>query len=78
MGLHMKYFVLKPAGTDKYAVASRRAMSAYAQWIGNNAETDEEIKFAKELFQWVSREGQEAIVAKFDAEEKAKQEADDA
>ena len=50
--LHMKYFVLKPAGTDAYAVASRRAMLAYAKWIGGVGETD----FAKELTDWVDRE----------------------
>jgi hypothetical protein len=29
-GLLMKYFVLKPAGDDRYAAASRKAMRAYA------------------------------------------------
>ena len=32
-GLHMKYFVLKPEGTDAYAKASRKAMRAYATAI---------------------------------------------
>lgn len=32
-GLIMKYFVLKPTGTDEYARASRRAMFMYASSI---------------------------------------------
>ena len=32
-GLEMKYFVLKPSGTDAYAKASRIAMKAYANHI---------------------------------------------
>lgn len=32
-GLQMKYFVLKPAGNDEYAKASRAAMRQYARMI---------------------------------------------
>jgi hypothetical protein len=32
-GLEMKYFVLKPKGTDAYAEASRAAMCVYAKKI---------------------------------------------
>ena len=32
-GLVMKYFVLKPKGTDVYALASRRAIAMYAETI---------------------------------------------
>lgn len=32
-GLEMKYFVLKPAGEDAYAIASRTALKAYASAI---------------------------------------------
>lgn len=50
-GLQMKYFVLKPKGSDVYAKASRRAMRAYADMIqGDNKE------FADELRAWADRE----------------------
>jgi hypothetical protein len=32
-GLEMKYFVLKPKGSDEYALASRGAMRKYASLI---------------------------------------------
>lgn len=49
--LIMKYFVLKPAGDNAYAEASRLAMRAYATKIyGENAE------LAKELREWADRE----------------------
>lgn len=32
-GLKMKYFVVKPHGTDAYATASRAALRAYAESI---------------------------------------------
>ncbi len=32
-GLKTKYFVLKPNGTDPYAIASRAAITAYAESI---------------------------------------------
>jgi hypothetical protein len=50
-GLIMKYFVLKPRGTDKYAVASRNAMMAYADSI---YPFDREL--AVELINWVNVE----------------------
>ena len=55
-GLMMKYFVLKPAGTDLFARASRKAIRAYASMI---AEENEE--FANELRAWADSEFQAAI-----------------
>lgn len=54
--LRMKYFVLKPKGTDKYAEASRKAMRAYANHI---SKVNEEL--ADELREWASRESTAAI-----------------
>jgi len=50
-GLIMKYFVLKPKGTDQYAQASRKAMRAYATAIGG-----ENPQLKKELREWADRE----------------------
>lgn len=50
-GLLMKYFVLKPAGGDAYAVASRSAMRAYAFSV-----MDINAEFAGEILDWVRRE----------------------
>ena len=50
-GLHMKYFVLKPAGDSNYAIASRRALQAYAKWIA-----DENPDMASELLRWAHTE----------------------
>lgn len=60
-GLQMKYFVLKPKGTDEYAEASRRAMSAYADHI---EEFDPE--FARELSQWAVTETLRTERARFE------------
>ena len=49
--LQMKYFVLKPAGDDEFAEASRRAMQAYADHI-----EDEHSVFARKLSQWANNE----------------------
>lgn len=50
-GLVMKYFVLKPAGDDAYAKASRAAMRAYGNHIrGENHE------LCNELWEWAQRE----------------------
>jgi hypothetical protein len=49
-GLLMKYFVLKPAGNDWHAIASRSAMSHYAGFIWN-----ENPKLAEDLNKWVER-----------------------
>lgn len=50
-GLLMKYFVLKPAGGDAYAVASRAAMLTYAvSIVGTNPEMH------RELIEWIERE----------------------
>ncbi len=57
-GLLMKYFVIKPKGTDIYAKASRTAMHAYARII-----KEENPKFSKELATWASIEGAEAEFA---------------
>lgn len=50
-GLQTKYFVLKPAGDDDYAVASRAALKAYAKSIDcTNA------ILAHELYMWEIKE----------------------
>lgn len=50
-GLLMKYFVLKPHGTDQYARASRAAMRRYAKVIAGENPT-----LAKEITEWADRE----------------------
>ena len=49
--LFMKYFVLKPSGTDIYAMASREAMLAYAGVVRHEDEA-----LADRIEQWVSIE----------------------
>lgn len=44
----MKYFVLKPEGTDPYAKASREALVAYAESIKTH-----DPGLAEELWRWV-------------------------
>ena len=51
VGLLMKYFVLKPRGTDAYAQASQTAMYAYARAI-----KEENPVLAYELESWAARE----------------------
>jgi hypothetical protein len=51
MGLQMKYFVLKPKGTDAFARASRRAMLAYADTV-----ECEDKDLAQQLRRWVNVE----------------------
>lgn len=51
MPLQMKYFVLKPAGNDRYAHASRWAMKTYAVEI---AEVDPSL--SDSLMQWYNDE----------------------
>lgn len=46
--LYMKYFVLKPKGTDPYAKASREALVAYAESIKTH-----DPGLAEALWQWV-------------------------
>lgn len=48
MALEMKYFVLKPKGTDPYAAASRDALVAYAETI-----KDADPELADSLWRWV-------------------------
>lgn len=62
-GLMLKYFVLKPAGIDIYAQASRRAMRSYAALIQSDNE-----QFAKELRTWADEEFAKAIEAGMHAE----------
>ena len=50
-GLLMKYFVLKPRGTDVFARASRAAMRSYANYI-----RDENRTLSEELAKWADRE----------------------
>ncbi len=56
--LMMKYFVLKPAGTDIFAKASRRAMAHYASEI-----REEHPEFAAQIREWAAREGVNALEA---------------
>lgn len=49
--LYMKYFVLKPRGTDAYAEASRRAMAIYADSI-----MEENRSLSLDLIKWVQEE----------------------
>jgi len=56
MELEMKYFVLKPHGTDAAARASRNALRAYSQTMRSEGERD----FANSLMDWVEREAREA------------------
>lgn len=56
VGLIMKYFVLKPKGTDEYAEASRRAMYEYAKVIDNTNPL-----LAQELQHWANAEEVEAL-----------------
>jgi hypothetical protein len=54
-GLVMKYFVLKPAGDDVYAKASRMAMRKYAEAVAQaNPELTHQIR------DWVDQEHAEA------------------
>ena len=55
----MKYFVLKPEGTDAYAKASRKAMRAYALGIGSV-----NPKLADELLGWAGNEQMKAMEEK--------------
>ena len=82
-GLQMKYFVLKPAGNNKYAEASRKAMRAYSRHIASeNPELSEELKSWADT-EWVNTHPPElslqiginnmnALVKRIQAEEKAK------
>lgn len=54
-GLLMKYFVLKPAGDDVYARASRMAMLKYADVIKG-----ENPKLSAELKDWAAQKNAEA------------------
>ncbi len=54
-GLQMKYFVLKPAGDDPYAQASRNAMREYAKYIQG-----ENIELSHDLDMWAINEQGEA------------------
>ena len=55
-GLLMKYFVLKPGGTDTYAKASRAAMRAYAKMV--RAENPD---LSNELREWADREAEASL-----------------
>jgi len=65
-GLRAKYLVLKPSGTDAYAVASRKAMQTYALALAG-----ENDQFAKDLLDWVKLEEDQAGKIKTDAEKLA-------
>lgn len=54
-GLELRYFILKPKGISAHAIASRRAMAAYAESI-----LGENPQLAKELSEWVQRENADA------------------
>jgi len=57
-GLVMKFFVLKPRGTDLYAKASRCAMLRYADEV-----MDDDRQFALQIIKWVSDEEHRAECA---------------
>ena len=57
MGLEMKYFVLKPRGTDQYAKASRAAIRQYAKLI-----RDEDEVLYMSLMEWAQTETEKAGV----------------
>jgi len=63
-GLVLKYFVLKPHGTDAYAIASRAAMAQYANMI----RTIDPV-MASQLTYWVNEEQEKAIVNRDDSTE---------
>lgn len=65
-GLVMKYFVLKPAGDDVYAKASRTAMRKYADVI---AEDNQEL--AQQLRDWAGQEHAEHYARSLSPQEKA-------
>jgi len=48
VGLTMKYFVLKPYGTDPYAIASRKAIMEYSRSINKTNK-----KLSDDLCRWV-------------------------
>lgn len=56
-GLVMKYFVLKPGGTSKYAQASRRALHSFASFIRT-----ENPLLAEELLEWAKLESDRAFI----------------
>ena len=65
MSLQMKYFVLKPRSKkagDKYAMAARVAMRAYAEAI---RDTDPEL--AEELWAWTNKETQREETLEMDS-----------
>lgn len=59
-GLQMKYFVLKPKGATTHAVASRKALLAYAKVI---EAVDPE--FARDLRAWERREAAAQLLDQF-------------
>lgn len=58
-GLMMKYFVLKPKGTNVHAQASRKAMRVYANYMMAHGEE----RFGQELRDWADKEWSAAIDA---------------
>jgi hypothetical protein len=57
-GLEMKYFVLKPKGSNAYAAASRTAMNAYARAIKY-----ENPSLSRELLAWAEDETAKAVTS---------------
>lgn len=55
-GLQMKYFVLKPKGSDTYARASRCALEEYATVIAG-----ENPVLARDIRNWIDQERNAAI-----------------
>lgn len=51
MALEMKYFVLKPRGVDRHAMASRIAMRVYAKLF-----RDYDPELATSMEEWVNKE----------------------
>ncbi len=61
--LIMKYFVLKPAGDDVYAKASRMGMRKYAEAIES-----ENPQLAKQLREWTDAEHAESYARRLAAD----------
>ena len=56
MGFEIKYFVLKPRGTDAYAQASREAMQAYSNSIRKH-----DIELSEYLYDWRRDEEEKSV-----------------
>ncbi len=70
-GLTMKYFVLKPAGDDIYARASRMAMRKYADAIAQD-----NPEFTHDIRNWVDQEHAESYARSLEPSPQASRDAE--